>query len=368
MRTTVVSIALVAAASLAVVGFAPAVSSAPASADGEAVAKAIVAKYSVNPTTIGNIPPIGKPIPRGKRIISLAANNDSGNRLNKDIAHAGKILGWTVTQVPVAPDQAALRLAFQQAIAKKPDGIAVAGLERDTYGDLYKQAKANGIPVVCSACLSQPGNGLVDSHIAGRKMLDLWGRLIAAFTVANLKDTPNVQMFGASVYPVLMTYSRAYEKHLKRLAPNATYQFNELDLNGSAPQQVATVFTAHPETDFISANLGDFLIGVPQALFAVGAVPGQTPLIGGLTAGKTAIQALRDKTENAWTGYSHPIVGFSVIDSFARYFTKVPFATADLPTQILTQKNVGKAVLTPEGDYQGVKDYVAQFTKIWGVK
>jgi hypothetical protein len=99
----------------------------------------------------------------------------------------------------------------------------------------------------------------------------------------------------------------------------------------------------------------------------VGATPGQKPLIGGLTAGKAAIQALKDKTENAWTGYSLPIVGFSVIDSFARLWAGVPFAKADLPTQILTQKNVGTAVIDGAGNYVGVKGYEAQFKKVWGL-
>lgn len=57
-----------------------------------------------------------------------------------------------------------------------------------------------------------------------------------------------------------------------------------------------------------------------------------------------------------------------MIDSFARYFTKTPFAKADLPTQILTQKNIGTAVLTKDGDYLGVKDYEAQFKRMWGLK
>ena len=40
---------------------------------------------------------------------------------------------------------------------------------------------------------------------------------------------------------------------------------------------------------------------------------------------------------------------------------------ADLPTQILTQKNVGTAVFTPQGDYLGIKDYKQQFAKLWKI-
>ena len=368
MRKFAAALAVVMSASLAMVTLAPSTFASKPVADGVSVAKAIVSKYSANPTGLGDIPVIGKPIPKGKYIIAIAADNDSGARLNNYTAKAGEILGWKVHQVSSPPSQEALRQALQSAISKNPDGIAVAGLETAVYGDLYEQAQSKGIAVVCSACMSRPGNGLVDSHIAGPKMLDLWGKMMAAFTVANVKGTPNVQMFGLPVYPILLRYDKAYQKHLKRFSPSATFTFNEFDLGTGVPKQVADVYKANPGTNFISSDLGDYFIGVPEALFTVGAVPGQRPLIGGLTAGKTAIQALKDKTENAWTGYSHPIVGFSVIDSFARYFTKVPFATADLPTQILTQKNIASAVLTPQGDYLGVKDYVSQFKEIWGVE
>lgn len=38
-----------------------------------------------------------------------------------------------------------------------------------------------------------------------------------------------------------------------------------------------------------------------------------------------------------------------------------------MPTQILTPSNIGQAVLTPKGDYQGVSDYVQQFKSLWQV-
>jgi ribose transport system substrate-binding protein len=368
MRKSIAAVALIAAASMTVVGIAPASQAAAPAADGVTVAKAIVAKYSKNPTSIGNIPVIGKPIPKGKYVITITNATDAAITLNNNIVAAGKLLGWKMEAMQAESTLEGQRKTLQQAIAKKPDGIAVSGMETDTYGDLYKQAAAQGTAIICSACMSKPGSGLIDSHISGPKMLDLWGQMIAAFAVANVTGTPNVQMFGLSVYPILREYDTAFQANLKKLSPKSTAKFNELDFATGVPQQVGNVYKANPGTNFVSSDLGDFFIGVPQGLFNVGATPGQKPLIGGLTAGKDAIQTLKNKTTNAWTGYSLPIVGYSVIDSFARYFTKTPFANADLPTQILTQKNIGTAVLTSTGDYQGVKDYVAQFKKVWGLK
>ena len=360
--------AAVAAMSMALVGIAPAATAARPAADGVTVAKAIVAKYSKNPTSIGNLPPIKKAIPKGKYIISITNSTDAAVVLNNYTLQGGKVLGWKMEAIQTENTVEGYRKALQQAIAKKPDGIAISGQEPESYGDLWKQADKAGIVMVCSACMTRPYAAVKDSHIAGPKMLDLWGQMIAAFTVANVSGTPNVQMFGISVYPILRRFDTAYQKNLVRLSPKAKYNYNELDFATGVPQQVGNVYKANPGTNFITADLGDFFIGVPQGLFTVGATPGSKPQVGGLTAGKDAVQTLKNKTTNAWTGYSLPIVGYSVIDSFARYFVGMPFANVDLPTQILTQKNIGTAVLTPQGDYLGVKDFQAQFKKVWGVK
>ncbi len=360
MRKSIAAVAVVAAASMAVVGLAPAASA----ADGVATAKAIVAKYSKNPTSLGNIPVIGKPIPKGKYIVTITNQTDAAITLNDNIVQAGKLLGWKMESMQAEATIEGQRKTLSDAIAKKPNGIAVSGMEPESYGDLYKKAAAQGIAVICSACLAPAGNGLLDTHVSGPKMLDLWGQMIAAFAVANVKGTPDVQAFGLSVYPVLVRYDKSFAKNLKLLSPKAKYAFTELDFS---PGQIGNNYKANPTTNFISSDLGDFALGWPQQLFTVGATPGQKPLIGGLTAGKSAIQALKDKTENAWTGYSLPIVGYSVIDSFARLWTKTPFAKADLPTQILTQKNVGTAVIDAAGNYVGIKDFQAQFKKIWGL-
>ena len=368
MRQTIRAVALVAAASMTMAGIAPAAMATEPAADGITVAKAVVAKYSKTPTSIGNIAPIGKPIPKGKYIITITNATDAAITLNKNIIEGGKILGWKVEALQAENTLEGQRKVLQQAINKKPDGIAVSGMEADSYGDLYKAAGEKGIAIICSACMSKPVGGLVDTSIVGPKQQDLYGQMIASYTVATVKGTPNVQMFGLSVYPILRRFDTAYQKTLKRLSPKATFKYSELDFATGVPQQVANVYKANTGTNFITSDLGDFFIGVPQGLTSVGAKPGSAPMIGGLTAGKDAIQSLKNKTTNAWTGYPLPIVGFRVIDQFARYWTKTAFAKADVPTQLLTQQNIGSVVLTPQGDFLGVKDYQAQFKKLWGVK
>ena len=363
MRKSIAAVVAVAAASVAIAGIAPAASA----ADGVAVSKQIVAKYSVNPTSIGNITPIGKPIPKGKYIITITNSTDAAVTLNKNILEAGKTLGWKMEAMQAESTLEGQRKTLQQAIAKKPDGIAVSGMETDSYGDLYKDAEKKGIVIICSACMSKPMAALKSTDIAGPKGQDLYGQMIAAYTVANVKGTPNVQMFGLSVYPILKRFDTAYAAYLKKLSPNSTTKYNELDFATGVPQQVSNVYKSNPGTNFITSDLGDFFIGVAPGLTSAGAKPGTAPMIGGLTAGKDAIQSLKNKTTNAWTCYPLPIVGYRTVDEFARYWTGMPFAKADLPMQILTQENINSTPMTPTGDCLLVKDYKQQFSKVWGM-
>ena len=363
MRKSIAAVAALAAATLAFGAVAPAAQA----ADGVALAKAIVAKYSKTPTSIGKLAPITKPIPKGKYVITITNATDAAVTLNKNIVEAGKTLGWKMEAMQAESTLEGQRKVLQLAIAKKPDGIAVSGMETDSYGDLYKEAEKQGIVIICSACMSKPMGALKSTDIAGPKGQDLYGQMIAAYTVATVKGTPNVQMFGLSVYPILRRFDTAYQKALVKLSPNAKWAYTELDFVTGVPQQVANVYKGNPGTNFVTSDLGDFFIGVPQGLTTIGAKPGTAPMIGGLTAGKDAIQSLKNKTTNAWTCYPLPIVGYRTIDEFARYWTGLPFATADLPMQILTQENINSTPMTPTGDCLLVKDYKSQFKKVWGI-
>ena len=72
MRKSLAAIALLASASMAFVGLAPAASA----DDGVALAQSIVAQYTNNPTSIG-LPVISKPIPKGKRVITFTKDTIS---------------------------------------------------------------------------------------------------------------------------------------------------------------------------------------------------------------------------------------------------------------------------------------------------
>ena len=190
--------------------------------------------------------------------------------------------------------------------------------------------------------MSAPTSALVDTHIAGKRQIDVWGRMIAAYVVSTT-PAPNVEGITVPLYPILVRFDEAFKNNLKILTGGTgVYSASPASVPaifaGKMPGEAVNIVQRNPKANWLVSDLGGWVTG------------------------------LKDKTESAWTGYSLPIGGWTVIDSFARYFQKMPFNTKDLPTQILTQANANSLVLTPAGDYLGVKNYIAQFKTVWGAK
>lgn len=366
MRKSIVAVALTAAASLMLAGVAPATAATSAEDKGVTLAKAIVAKYNRTPANIGITTPLKKVPPKGKSVVALSNGGDENKVLDQAIGAAAKTLGWKYKELVGAVTPETQRSLFSQALSLKPNYIHISGIEPSTLSDLLVKAEKQGVVVVCSACMSKPVSALKDTHIAGPKMLDLWGQMIAAYVVASTQGKAKVQGVTVPLYPILVRFDQSFEKNLKRLCPTCTYEANPQQLTdifaGKTPQAVTNIVASNPGTNWIVSDLGGWVTGVSAAL------DNKAVQIGGLTAGKANIQGVKDGTESAWTGYSLPIVGYTVVDSMARHSVGQPFVTNDLPTQILTKQNAKTLVLTPAGDYLGVKDFANQFKKLWGVK
>jgi ribose transport system substrate-binding protein len=367
MRKLTTAVAFIGAASLLVSGIAPAAFAANSQDKGVTLSQAIVAKYNKTPTSIGITTPLKSVPPKGQFVVAISNGGDENKVLDQGIGAAAKTLGWKYRELVGAVSPETQRSLFSQALSLKPNYIHISGIEPSTLSDLLTKADKQGVVVVCSACMSKPTSALKDTHIAGPKTIDLWGQMIAAYSVAATKGNVKAQGITVPLYPILRRFDVSYAKNLKKLCPTkCTYEENDQQLTdifaGKVPQAAVNIIASNPGTNWLVSDLGGWVTGVSAALKNPGIA------IGGLTAGKANIQGLKDGSESAWTGYSLPIVGWSVVDSMARDSIGMPFVKNELPTQILTKQNAKTLVLTAEGDYLGVKDYVKQFKKLWGVK
>ena len=133
-------------------------------------------------------------------------------------------------------------------------------------------------------------------------------------------------------------------------------------LGGAAPVASAgTSASAAPASSVAASPSADSA----AASSAASAAPADSAASGEGAASRTPEQAA---ALQAWIAIPQPVMAWRVIDQFARIAGGAELATGPLPSQLLTGSNAGDAVVDDAGNFIGIADYQAQFTKLWGVK
>lgn len=120
-----------------------------ASADPMADAQATVDKYA-SPVTEWDGPTTGPKAVEGKTIVVLAGDMKNGGILGvaDGVQEAGAVLGWTIRVLDGAGSVQSRTAIFNQALALKPDAIAILGFDAIEQQVGVEAAKEAGIPLV----------------------------------------------------------------------------------------------------------------------------------------------------------------------------------------------------------------------------
>jgi ribose transport system substrate-binding protein len=159
------------------------------------------------------------------------------------------------------------------------------------------------------------------------------------------------------------------QSELKNVSSNTKTTYLDTQITdlagGKIPGEVVSQIQKNPDIDWVILCLGDMATGLKAALRGAG----QTKVhIGGESASTANITALKNKDEDVWTGFAAKIHGWRRIDMAARVFNGEsldPNNNTLLPTQLLTQDNIGSAPIDADGYYLGVPEYQSQFKKLW---
>lgn len=338
-----------------------------AASSGVAAAKAYEQGFLNTPTSIGISTPLSsKPTP-GKLLVGLDSGLGSAKVLAQYWAQAAADIGWKYKDLNSGTTPAAQQAAFNSAIQLNPAGILTSGIPESTLSAGLKLAQQKGIWVNTSASTDQPSGAMFDTSIANPDQLHQWGKMVAAYVVAQSNGKADIQDFSLPVFPILYEFDKAFEAAIKQWCPACKvteHPQQGADIGTKTPQAVVSAVTRDPATNWLIFDLGDLETGVDAALSAAGL---HGLHIGGLTADVPNIQGLKNATQDVWTGYTLPIVAYRQVDSFARKFENMPALSAALPTELLTQQNVGSMVADSAQNYVGVSDYRSQFQRLWGV-
>lgn len=384
------------------------------------------------PTSIGVDAPLAATPAAGAVIVSLSDGTEFDGGLQASMAEAAQTLGWTLETVTVdLADPASIATAFDEALAATPAGIHIQGSMADALAANLPAAETAGVPVVCTGCSTDAVPGVTDSSIDGTEQNRVWGDILASYVVENQYDGEDagVQVFalpGGAATDFNLQFSTALLDQCRNCsATESTIDPTFTDLTD--PVAVADLVVMDMSTALgawalldsgsLSAGVVDTLASDPTllspavvvgrgaspadiaSLQALGGAGPTGPAAGADVAaddaaaeGEGADQAAADDAAElegvegdfggdlggrtpeeaaalqAWIGVSQPVMGWRIIDQFARIIGGEAPATGPLPSQLLTGGTVADAVLDENGGYLGIADYKEQFAALWGIQ
>lgn len=332
-------------------------------------AQGIVDQYVLAPTSIGVDTPLAAPAKAGAVIVGLSDGTSEGKALDVSMEAAAKALGWTYTTVDGAGTPDGAVAAFDKALALKPAGIHIDGSYVDFLTDGLAKATAIGVPVVCTACLGDPADALKDTSIVGKAEVDNWGKAVASFIEVNSAKDAVLELFAFGA-GAAAEFDQGLQTALLQYCEPCSTTENLIDLADPTivpADAVSSAMQVDPLVNWASFAPGALSAYLGAALTAAGIAPETVKVVGWAPTAEN-IKATAAGTESAWLGYPVPIVGWRVMDQFARILGGEQIVVAPLPVQLITVETAGTAVVDAKGNYIGVADYEAQFKALWGVK
>ncbi|MFJ4978018.1 sugar ABC transporter substrate-binding protein [Streptomyces coeruleorubidus] len=349
-------------------GTTPAADSTQAGAPGSpglTAARAALAKYSERPATISVTEPVGKAIPKGKKIDFILCGVQSCKDLAGFFTEAAKELGWQVKQISTQGTPESVQAAYEQALRDKPDAVVASGFPRAVYAKQLAQLKAAGIPVIQSNADDVTGDG-ISLLKNGPKDVGVQGEMLASWVVSNSGAKADTVYFDLPAYTILKPVKDSFAAKYKEWCDGCALDNVDVPITAvgkDMPDRVVSYLRSHPKVTHVVFSLGLLNVGVPAALKTAG-ITGKHIVVnvgdaqnyqyiqGGLTDGAMALNS----HETAWLQ----------ADALARHFTGQSMAVgqkAALPNMLVTKDNLPSA----DGDFPIVEDYKKQFKALWGL-
>jgi hypothetical protein len=348
-----------------------------ASAD-VAEAQRLVAPYEKLPTTIGDMTPIGKPIPSGKVVAFMDAGTPAVHANLAPLTAAAAALGWTVRDINVGVTATSIQAGWNTVVRLKPDYIIDhTGNLPSTYARQCAQLAALNIPVFVDSVVRKDAAGF--SCIKGitddERQIGPLGTIVADYIISRSGGNARVLYLNVPQFGILIPQGEYLKAELSRLCASCTYSsidFSASDIGTSAvATQIVGYLRAHPDINYIVPAFDPILSGVQSALQGAGisniSFVGTTP-----QAANAVAIAQGNSPEKASISYDQITGDWKMMDMVARYSVGLPVTVDETSPDnyfLLTTDNVSAWPGQPSAfPWPTVADYQAKYKALWGVK
>lgn len=357
-----------------------AIAAASAGLSGRALADTTVAaaKAFVAAATSKTIPYTGpttgpKAVP-GKFIVYVSTDQSNGGArgVAKGVAAAARAIGWRFRLIDGKGTAAGQNAALSSAIALKPAGIVLGGVDAVQSAPFIEQADKAGIKVVGWNASPRPGPiaspGVI--YNVTQNSLDV-AKAAALYAIAKSDGHANVVIFTTSEYAIAMAKSAEMAKTIKQCVGCKVLAIENVPLGATAtrmPQVTAALLSKFGKSWNYSLAINDLYYDYMAPGLAASGRKGDGPPYN-VSAGdgsESAFQRIRSKQfQTATVAAPLELEGWQCVDELNRAFAGQKAVSEPDPVHLFTPDNIdedgGNAnVFNPSNGYKAV------FLKIWG--
>lgn len=334
-----------------------------------AALKAKVDASSRPPTKIGPTVPIDKPIPDDKHLVYVNCGAPACVIQGHAFKAAASVLGWKVDVIDAQPTPQAVQAAMDEAIRRKPDGVASAGFGRSLYPRQLDKLKAMNIPVMSTTGAEESGEGGITLDPLGPKLAGESTALLADKTIVDANGKGDVGSVLLTGFPIVKEYTAAYENEIRAKCPDCTLkqlQIQPTSLGKDAAQKIANFLQANPKIKYLFLSYDFMSSGLPAAVKGAGL---DMPKTYSWAPEQPGIEALNSGERSASIAYPFVEANWQLIDGFVRAFTGRDVKESQpLQEFVVWSKDFDNVPAQGDPYPPIIEDYEQQFRQLWGVK
>ena len=276
-----------------------------------------------------------------------------------------ELLGNDLVVVTAGASAQESQQAMDTIIAQRPDLVIVPGIEPSTIRPQLDQLDQLDIPVVTLGVSGTEDYPAIKSSILGGELIDLAGKLLADWAVAENGASPSV-FYNTPELSFSDDMRQAYEAEMATLCPDCEVRVVDIPLStlgNTAPTTVVNDLRAHPKTKTAIFATEDAANGLPAAL----KVAGIQVSINGYAPSPGVLQGIKDGDITAGFTVDPVVAAYVNVDVAARIVTGQPLSADEeaglTSTQMLTAADLKS--LDVSNGYLIYPDAAERFNQLW---
>ncbi len=328
--------------------------------------KALAAKFTTRPTSVGISAPITGTVPAGKTIDLVQCGVPACQEAGDYLQSAVQAVGWKLVRVNAGLTAETIQAAWNQVVTNKPDGVVTSGSQDVLFKPQLAKLAAMNIPVVDQAAPDPQGNGL-SLVMLGKEGYEAVGARIADYILAqNNGKAFQTATFYSSGYAGEQDGANSFKSTIMTACPKCTVDAENVPLSSIGsdfPQRVTAFLSSHPSVKWVWPNYSDFVTGLPQALTAAGL---SSIKLVTWDSNSTSVSYMKNgKGLVAFDAYPAAEMMWRSVDFFIRTFNHESTSVDNAPLPVWFLDDPAQIPSSATGLFPLVADYQAQFEKLW---